>query len=170
MDSWRRYWGNGVTPTPHYPNAPMPSSVGIQHIEVLFLGNLGRNALQRINVNSFAEAAEYQFVFAVVIDITDSYIIQYFSLTHTRERRLYRGFPRFDVIGAIVFIKVQMLISEADESELIGTDIKSIADKRFFTGISKWSKVLSTFEPVSGDWLVVSGDSPITVSSVNKRA
>ena len=36
--------------------------------------------------------------------------------------------------------------------------------------ISKWSKVLSTFEPVSGDWLVVSGDSPITVSSVNKRA
>ena len=37
-------------------------------------------------------------------------------------------------------------------------------------GLSKWSKVLSTFEPVSGDWLVVSGDSPITVSSVNKRA
>ena len=42
--------------------------------------------------------------------------------------------------------------------------------KKFLDELSKWSKVLSTFEPVSGDWLVVSGDSPITVSSVNKRA
>ena len=67
--------------------------------------------------------------------------------------------------------KAEELVKELTQEALQGGEF-SLNDAIIVgkLDLSKWSKVLSTFEPVSGDWLVVSGDSPITVSSVNKRA
>ena len=73
-----------------------------------------------------------------------------------------------DVYVEGVKVKAQPVSSTSDIEALLST--KSLSATGANYSLSKWSKVLSTFEPVSGDWLVVSGDSPITVSSVNKRA